>query len=113
MAFRMNQAEFLERIYQGIETGMNVLIPKRKTDIVEITESGEIVYMVADTYRKVLSKQELIEVYQHLSEGAIKTSTLRKIVTPSRTCNVSTIRWILWRFDLATEQADRSWLKRW
>ncbi len=109
----MNQTQFLERVYQGIDTGMKVLIPKRKTDIIDVTESGEIVYMVADTYRKVLSKQELIAVYQHLCQGSIKTSTLRKIVTPSRTCNVSTIRWILWRFDLATEQPDRSWTKSW
>lgn len=92
---------------------MKVLVPKRKTDIVEITERGDIVYLVADTYRKVLSKQELVDVYLHLSQGAIKTSTLRKIVTPSRTCNVSTIRWLLWKFDLATQQPDRSWSKTW
>jgi len=109
----MNQTQFLDKIYNGVEAGMTVLIPKRKTDIVEVTDTGEIVYLIADTYRKVLSKQELMDVYQNLSAGSIKTSTLRKIVTPSRTCNVSTIRWLLSRFELATEQPDRSWKKNW
>ncbi len=109
----MEKEQFLSRIYNGIEVGMKVLIPKRKTDIVEVSPSGDIVYMVADTYRKVLSRNELSEVFDHLDSGTIKTSTLRKIVTPSRTCNVSTIRWLLGRFDLATEQADKSWKKNW
>ena len=109
----MNQAQFLEKIYSGVETGMKVLVPKRKTDILEISDTGEIIYMIADTYRKVLSKQELLDVYQQLCIGPIKTSNLRKIATPTRTCNVSTIRWLLWRFDLATEQSDRSWVRNW
>ncbi len=92
---------------------MKVLVPNRKTDILDIRDSGDIVYRIADAYKKVLSKKELIQVYEHLETGALDSSALRQIVTPSRTCNASTIKWILSRFELARESMDRTWIKNW
>lgn len=92
---------------------MKVLVPKRKTDILHIQDTGDIIYRIADAYKKVLSREELIQVYEHLEKGALDTSALRKIVSPSRTCNVSTIKWILSKFDLARESLDRTWIKNW
>ena len=109
----MNQEQFLSAIYAELKVGMKVLIPKRKTDIVKIQSSGDIVYRIADAYNKVLTKQELIRVYEHLENGSLNGSTLREIVSPSRTCNVSTIKWILSRFNLARQNHLKNWVKTW
>ena len=109
----MNQDQFLSVIYTELKVGMKVLIPKRKTDIVKIQCSGDIVYRIADAYDKVLTKQELIRVYQHLEDGSLNSSALREIVSPSRTCNVSTIKWILSRFNLARQHHSKYWVKTW
>lgn len=109
----MKKEDFLNSIYNQLDAGMKLLTPNRRTDIVEIRESGDIVYLIANAYQKVLSRAELERVYEHLERGSIKTSALREIVTPSRTCNVSTIKWILGHLNLARENGDRSWEKNW
>lgn len=109
----MNQDQFLREIYGQIEVGMKVLTPKRVTDITEIRESGDIVYKIAGSYQKVLSRDELTRVFDCLDKDQLKGPTLRQIVPQSRTTNVSTIKWILNRFDLARELPDRSWAKNW
>ncbi|MGI9318625.1 MAG: hypothetical protein ACR2QW_14950 [bacterium] len=109
----MNQEQFLNTIYANLYTGMKVLIPSRRTDILRIRESGDIVYRIADAYDKVLSRHELVMVYEHLEQGALNPPALRQIVSPSRTCNVSTIKWILSQFDLARETSDKAWVKSW
>jgi hypothetical protein len=109
----VKKEDFLQSIYDRLESGMKILTPNRQTDILEIRESGDIVYLVANAYKKVLSRQELELVYDHLEQGAVKTSVLRDIVTPSRTCNVSTIKWILGHLNLARENDNRSWEKTW
>lgn len=109
----MDQDQFLRTIYGQLEIGMKVLTPKRSTDITEIRESGDIVYEVGGAYRKVLSRDELTAVYQHLESDRLGRSALQTIVPRSRTTNVSTIKWILNHFDLATEHPDRSWSKNW
>lgn len=109
----MNKDKFFEVIYDGIAVGMKVLTPRRVTNIVEIRQSGDIVYTVAGAYHKVLSKRELEAVFAELEQGEVDTSTLRKIVTSSRTCNVSTIKWLLTHLDLAEETPSRSLIRRW
>ena len=109
----MNEDEFLRRIYGQLEIGMPVQTPKRKTDIREIRPSGDIVYEITGGYQKVLSREELREVYRHLANDQLERWTLSRIVPRSRTTNVSTIKWILCRFNLATEQPDRSWTRTW
>lgn len=109
----MNQEQFLSVIYSELKVGMKVLIPKRKTDIVKVQRSGNIVYRIADAYDKVLTKQELIRVYEHLENGSLNDSALREIASPSRTCNVSTIKWILSRFSLAHQNQNKYWVKAW
>ncbi len=109
----MELEDFLNRIHSQVSAGIKVLIPRRRTDILEVRDSGDIVYLIAGAYRKTLSRGELVSVYDRLAEGPLKTSELRRIVTPSRTCNVSTIKWILEHCGLAAEAPDRTWVRTW
>jgi len=109
----MREEEFLTRIYRQLEIGMPVLIPNRPTDITGIRESGDIVYQIDGGYQKVLSRHELTNVYSRLADDGLKRTDFREIVPRSRTTNVTTIKWILRRFDLARELPDRSWVKNW
>ena len=109
----MKLEEFLGRIYDQVQPGIKVLIPKRQTEILAIRDNGDIIYLVAGTYRKTLSRAELASVFERLASGPVTTAMLREIVTPSRTCNVSTIKWILQCCDLARQGTDRYWTRTW
>ena len=109
----MQLEQFLDRIYDRIHPGIKVLIPRRQTEILSVRENGDIVYLVAGSYRKTLSRTELMEVFRQLQGGPLSTSLMRRIVTPARTCNVSTIKWILEHCDLAHPDAGRCWIRTW
>ena len=109
----MQLEHFLNRVYDHVYPGIKVLVPRRQTEILSIRENGDIVYLVASAYRKTLSRTELADVFMHLDNGPVSTAKMRQIVTPARTCNVSTIKWILQRCDLARQDDGRYWVRNW
>ncbi len=109
----MTKQAFFDVIYNKLRPGMNILVPKRVSAIEQISETGDIIYCLNRSYRKSLSRDELSRVYDELESGDLTTNKLRKIVTTSRPCNVSTIKWILRKFELATETDRNVWHKNW
>jgi hypothetical protein len=108
----MSQEEFLEAIYDYIKIGMEVRKPNKISKILDVTPQGHIYYLIGSQNKKAVTKNELIQVYNELNSGYLSMKKLRSIVTKSKPCNVTTIKWILSSLDLAYANG-KDWKRTW
>lgn len=109
----MKLEEFLDTIYNRITPGMQILVPKRVSRILEVSDEGDIHYLLRESYKKTVYRDELIDVHRQLMKGKLTQSQLRAITTSSRTSNVSTIKWLLSICRLAEESDNEVWEPTW
>ena len=109
----MNQDEFLEAIYDSIEIGNVIHKPRKQSEVLNIKENGNIYYRIGKSNEKAVTKRELSETYKILRKGGLTNSHLNEIVTTSKPCNVTTIKWLLIHSGVARENNDGTFAKRW
>jgi len=105
----MTEQEFLQVIYSGIKPGMDVQKPNKLSRILDVTQAGNIYYLIGEQNKKAVTKKDLREVYRHLSDGNLTNRKISEISGSSRPCNNSTVKWILSRFNLAEKDAKGNW----
>lgn len=112
----MTQQEFLHTIYSNIKPGMVVIKPIKNSKILSISKLKHIWYRIGIKNEKNVSEKELKQIYKWLDREPLPTKVIARIVTPAKTCNVTTIKWMLTHFNLAVEKDinfEKKFVKTW
>ncbi|WP_423908773.1 hypothetical protein [Candidatus Spongiihabitans sp.] len=109
----MNATKFIKRIYESISIGTVIRKPKKDSVVLDIKENGNIYYRIGVSNKKFVTKNELSQTYEILRKGHLSNAHLYEIVTSSKPCNATTIKWLLEHSGLAKETADGTFAKRW
>ena len=65
----MTENEFIDRIYDFLHPGMEIIKPRKKTEVLQITRDGKIYYRIGETNKKYVSENELRECYRGLASS--------------------------------------------
>lgn len=109
----MDESQFLMVIYDSIEVGTKIRKPRKISEVLRITENGNIYYRIGENNQKAVTKVELVKTYKVLKKGKLSNSDLSKIVTKSKPCNVTTIKWLLIHANIAMENTDGTFTNCW
>lgn len=96
----MTQHQFLDYIYAIVKPGMEVVKPRKISEILKVTDQGDIFYRIGQNNHKAVTRTDLINLYQALRKGELTDKVIRAIAGPSRPCNKTTIDWLVVKLNL-------------
>jgi hypothetical protein len=109
----MTEAQFLSRVYSTVKAGMEIRKPHKLSKILNVTDTGNIYYLIGTSNKKAVTRADLVSVYQALTAGNLTNTTIRVISGKNKPCNATTIQWILRELNLAIEGPDGVWHPSW
>lgn len=110
---QMNEIIFLYEIYNSIKVGAMIQKPTKESEILDISENGNIYYRIGKINKKFVSKKELIESFQILQHRDLNNLDIKKIVPSSKPCNATSIKWLLTNSGLVVEKSKGLYVKNW
>lgn len=109
----MTEAQFLDHVYSIVKPGMEVRKPNKLSKIMNITDTGNIYYLIGSSNKKAVTREDLVAVYRALAAGTLTNKVIRDISGTARPCNATTIQWILRELKLATQGSEGAWQRTW
>ncbi len=109
----MTEQQFLDLVYSNVKIGMSIQKPQKISKILNITAEGHIYYLIGNSNKKAVTRNDLIAVYQLLNVGSLTDKDIKEISGKARPCNTTTMHWILQEFNLATRLDNGNWACHW